>query len=275
MTSASLSRIGAIAANTFREAVRMRLFLLLVFTGVASLAAGLYFKEFNLGSSELRFIADFGFGAMTFLGSIIAVVITVQLFYGEIERRSVLPILSKPISRWEFLLGKILGIWGTICSFIVIITLALVAALWIRTMQLGLSQRELAEIGQGIEFFGIVVFAFLQCFRLLVLAAITAFFCSYATSSLFAIFMGFFAWILTQMRSVIAEHWGQGGGVAEQFAKGVSLLVPDLRLFEVGGMAFGEAGPTLPIMLQLIAYALVYAMLYGSLAVMVFRKREF
>lgn len=275
MTGASLSRIEAIAENTFREAIRMRLFLLLVFTGVASLAAGLYFKEFNLGSSELRFISDFGFGAMTFLGSIIAVVVTVQLFYGEIERRSVLPILSKPISRWEYLLGKILGVWGTICSFIAIITLALVLALWIRIGQIGISREELAAMGQGIDFSGIALFAFLQCFRLVVLVAVTAFFCSYATSSMFAVFMGFFAWILTQMRSVIAAHWGQGGGLAEQLAKGVSLLVPDLRLFEVGGLLLGANGLSLVETLQLIAYALLYAFLYGFLATLVFRRREF
>lgn len=270
----SVSRILAIAGNTYREAIRMRLFLLLALTGVASLAGGLYFKEFNLGSSELRFISDFGFGAMTFLGSIVSVVLTVQLFFGEIERRTAIPILAKPISRSEYLLGKLLGIWGTVCSFIAILTAALVLTLWIRLNQLDLDLGELASLGQGVSFTGVVIFALLQCFRLMALAAITSFFCSYATSSLFAVFMGFFAWILTQMRSVIAAHWGQGGGVAEQAAKLISLLVPDLRAFELGGALVDARSVALGDVASLVLYAFAYTLLYGFLAGAVFNKRE-
>ena len=266
------NRVGAIAGNTFREAIRMRLFLLLAVTGIVSLAGGLYFQEFNLGSSELRFIADFGFGAMTLLGSIVAVVATVQLLYGEIEKRTILPILSKPVSRAEFLLGKLLGAWLTICSFIGILTLALLLALWIRELQMPDWSAEEALAGQSVRYSGVLLFAAMQCLRLMALASITAFFAAYASSSLFAVFMGFFVWVVGQLRGAVVAEWGDGlGGSA---LKTLTLLVPDLRVFDLGSEVFEGSEALSVSVLGLVVYALAYAALYGSLAALALKHRE-
>lgn len=273
--SEAVGRVFAIANNTFREAIRMRLFLLLTVTGVASLAGGLYFQEFNLGSSELRFIADFGFGAMTLLGSIVAVVATVQLLYGEIERRTVLPILAKPISRGEFLLGKLIGSWWTICSFIAILTLALVTALWIREQEVVDRAGETLSQSDSVSYLGVLLFAGMQCLRLMILASATAFFSSYASSSMFAVFMGFFVWIIGQLRGVLVEQWGGGSDFVFSIAGVLSLLIPDLRIFDVGSRAFGSFFFDGGQIFSLVVYALVYTVLYGSLAALVLKNREF
>jgi len=274
MSSSAFSRVAAIAANTFREALRLRLFFLLVLTGVLSLGAALLFRELNLGSSELRFIADFGFGAMSALGSIVAIVLTVQLFYGELERRTALAILARPVSRTEYAFGKLLGIWATIISFVAILALSLVLAIWIRLSQMEIPLASLHEMGFGVDAFGIVHFAALQCVRLVALACITAFFCSYATSSLFAVFMGFLAWILTQARSAISQHWGSEDGLAEAFAKSIAMLVPDLRSLEVAGALAGESAATPLESVGLVAYGLAYAALFAALTAMIFSRRE-
>ena len=80
----SLSRTLVIASNTFREAVRMKLFLAKTGLAICALASSFLFREFNFGSSELKFIADFGFGGMTVFGSALAIIVTAQLFLGEI-----------------------------------------------------------------------------------------------------------------------------------------------------------------------------------------------
>lgn len=270
---ASIDRVLAIAGNTYREAVRMRLFLLLALSGIVSLAGGLYFQEFNLGSSELRFIADFGFGAMTLLGSIVTVVATVQLLYGEIELRTILPILSKPVSRGEFLTGKLLGIWMTICSFIGILTLALVLALWIRERQIASVNGEALPVSDSVNYAGVAVFSGMQCLRLGVLASVTAFFSSYASSSMFAVFMGFFVWVIGQLRGALVAQWSEGS--AHVFAKSLALFIPDLRLFDLGSFAFGESVVSSVSVLGLIVYAVVYSLLYGSLAAFALKRREF
>lgn len=271
--NASIFRIAAICGNTYREAIRMRLFLLLSVTGVLSLAGGLYFQEFDLGSSELRFIADFGFGAMTLLGSIVTVVATVQLIFGEIEHRTILPVLSKPVSRGEFLLGKLLGAWLTICSFIGILAFALLAALAIRESQLSATFGDSLIGADSVNYMGVFSFSVLQCLRLMILASITAFFSSYASSSMFAVFMGGLVWVVGQLRGAFAAEWGDG--IGQSIVRTITLLVPDLRVYDLGEAAFGNAGLDFGSVCGLAAYAVAYATLYGGLAAMVLKKREF
>ncbi|MDQ8185221.1 ABC transporter permease subunit [Pelagicoccus sp. SDUM812002] len=251
----------------------MRLFLLLAVSGVVSLAGGLYFQEFNLGSSELRFIADFGFGAMTLLGSIVTVVATVQLLFGEIEHRTILPILSKPVRRGEFLVGKLLGAWLTICSFVAILTVALLLALFIREQQLPELTDETLGADHSVSYLGVLVFAGVQCFRLMVLASITAFFSGYASSSMFAVFMGFFVWVIGQLRGSLVAQWGEGFG--QSVLKLLTLLIPDLRVFDLGTQVIEGAGVAPISIAGLVCYALVYTVLYGSLAALVLKHREF
>ncbi len=271
----SFSRIGAIAGNTYREAIRMRLFLLLALTGVASLAVGLFFQEFNLGSNELSFIADFGFGGMTLLGSIVAVVVTVQLLFGEIEHRSIMPLLAKPVSRGEFVLGKVLGAWLTICSFIAALTIALVTALWIRETQILAQDSEAFGGGRAVSYAGVLIFACLQCMRLAILASISAFFAAYATSSIFAIFMGFFVWIIGQLHPVISDQLAHStGSISDLLLRLVTWLTPDMRLFDLGADVVGGPGIAGAVAAKLLLYAALYAAFYTALAAFALGKRE-
>lgn len=269
----AFGRVAAIGENTFREAVRMRLFLFLALSGIASLGVGLFFQEFNLGSSELRFIADFGFGAISLLGSVMAIVATVQLIYGEIEHRTIMPLLAKPLSRGEFLAGKLIGAWLTICSFVAILTVSLIAALWIRESQMAAFQG--TSVGGAVNYGNVLLFAALQCLRLIILASFSAFFATYATSALFAIFMGFFLWMIGQMHSVIHEQIAQSSGFGwELILRFVTLLVPDLRLFDLGTEVIAGESIAFSSFLQLAAYASIYALLYGLLGSLALRKRE-
>ena len=98
----SIGRVAWIAENTFREAVRQRLLLMLVITAAALGGSALVFHHRSFGAPEPEFLLDAGFGILTFFGSILAIVTTVQLFFSEIERRTVLTVLAKPVWRSEF-----------------------------------------------------------------------------------------------------------------------------------------------------------------------------
>ncbi len=267
-------KIATIAGNTYREAIRMKLFLLLAFVALGSLAGGFAFGEFNLGASELRFIADFGFGGMTLFGSLAAVVITVQLLYGEIERRTILPLMAKPIGRGAFLCGKLLGAWFTVVSFIVALALSLMLVLWIRESQLMAVYPDAFEDGRIVSYGNVALFAFLQVMRLVILASVSVFFASYATSSLFAIFMGVFFWIIAQLQGVASEQIASSGGILEWLFRFVALAVPDLRMFDLGGDVIAGDGIGLLLVAKLVGYALLYAILYAGFAAMILRRRE-
>nr|WP_246462526.1 ABC transporter permease subunit [Pelagicoccus albus] len=253
----------------------MRLFLVLSLVGLASLAAGFYFREFNLGSAELRFIADFGFGSISLFGSIATIVVGVQLVYGDIENKTVLPVLAKPVSRGEFVIGKLAGAWATACCFVFILTVSLLLALWIRESQIALSADEGAITSERVSYAGVLLFAAAQCIRFLILSAATVFLSSYASSSLFAVFASMGVWILGQLRGSLPNLVESGQDTVFSVSGVLSLLVPDLSQFDLGaalfdGSAFGAAS-----LWGLLAYALAYTFVYSVLAVLVLKNREF
>src|SRR5215510_377528 len=99
-----LSRIAAVAANTFRETVRERVLYNLVFFAILMTLSGLLLKQLSIRQDE-KIIKDVGLAAMELFGMLIAVFIGVGLVSKEIERRSLHPLLAKPVSRAEFFLG--------------------------------------------------------------------------------------------------------------------------------------------------------------------------
>lgn len=269
------SPIVVIATNTYREAVRMKLYLLLVLVGLGSLGGGFFFKDFNFGASELSFIADFGFGGMTLMGSVIAIVVTVQLVYGEIEHRTIMPLLAKPVSRASFVVGKLLGAWLTISSFVLVVTGSLLLTLWVReTHLMGAFPEQFTE-GRVVSYVSVLQFGVLQTARLAILASAAAFFSSYATSSLFAIIMGFFVWILGQLRAVATDRLaGMDQWILEGSVKLILSAVPDLRLFDTGATILVQEQLPLAVFGRLLLYAAAYAFLFSTFATLLLKRRE-
>ena len=103
-----LSRTLAVAANTFRETVRERVLYNLVFFAILMTLAGLLLGQLSIRQDE-KILKDIGLAAMDLFGTLIAVFIGTGLVSKEIERRSLYPLLAKPLSRGEFFLGKFVG----------------------------------------------------------------------------------------------------------------------------------------------------------------------
>jgi hypothetical protein len=114
-----LTRIATIALNTYREAVRARLLLGVFALGLATSAYSLVVAALSL-HNEQRVIADLGAAASSLYGVIIAIVLGSTSLYRELEYRTVFPILSRPIRRWEYLVGKYLGTVITVAVFVAI-----------------------------------------------------------------------------------------------------------------------------------------------------------
>src|ERR1051325_1162743 len=100
--------IIAIARNAFREAVRDRVLYNLVLFVLLLIGGAIFLGELSAGQ-EAKIIIDLGLGAMLLFGVFIAIFVGVGLVYKEIERRTLYAILSKPISRGQFLWENILG----------------------------------------------------------------------------------------------------------------------------------------------------------------------
>ena len=102
-------KTGAVAFNTFREAIRDRILYSLLVFALAMIGGSLVLSTLSVGG-EVRIIKDLGLAAIGLVGTLIAVFIGVGLVHKEIERRTLYAIITKPIRRAEFVLGKFLGL---------------------------------------------------------------------------------------------------------------------------------------------------------------------
>src|SRR5215203_2898199 len=108
-----MSTIALVARNTFRESVRDRVLYNLVVFDLLMIAASQLVGEIAIGHLP-KVITDIGLSAMRFFGMLIAIFIGIQLVSKEIERRTIYSLLSKPLRRGDFVLGKFFGLTITL-----------------------------------------------------------------------------------------------------------------------------------------------------------------
>ena len=109
----SAARIGAIAGNTVRESVRSKLLYALLFFAVLLIVSGAVLAQLSYVEGH-RILQDVGMAAVRLFGVAIAILVGINLIHREVDRRTVYTILSKPLSRGDFLVGKFLGLVLTI-----------------------------------------------------------------------------------------------------------------------------------------------------------------
>jgi ABC-type transport system involved in multi-copper enzyme maturation permease subunit len=124
--------ILAVARNTFREAVRDRVLYLFLGFAVILLVSSKLFGMLTVGD-ESKIIKDLGLAGIQFFSMLISVMMSVMLISREVERRTVFIILSKPVRRWQFLLGKYLGLVATVTANLVLMAVIFVMVLLLVT----------------------------------------------------------------------------------------------------------------------------------------------
>jgi len=268
-------RVWLIAQVTAREAFRQRLFHLLLWLAGGCVLSAQAFREFNFGASELKFIADFGFGALSVFGSILTIAATAQLFFGEMEQRTALTLLAKPVWRLEFILGKLGGIMAVVTVFCGALTLALMAVIYVREMVLLQERPGLFESGRAICYTDILAVGFAQWLKFGLLAAATLLIASFAQTQLYAVIVSVAVLIICHLHS-LAEHaqartdsWMLRG-----VTEAIGLIFPNFQIFNLGDR-FGAQSPLdLTLILYLVLYAGLYTAMVGGLAVFSFSRRE-
>ena len=271
----SLRRVWLIACVTALEAARQRVFHLVLVLAMGLVLGAHAFREFNFGASELKFMADFGFGALTVFGSVLTIVATAQLFFGELEHRTALTLLAKPVWRAEFILGKIGGVMAVVTGFCALVTLLLLGTLYFRQQTLLAEHPELSESARALDPMAIIAVGVANWLKFGVLAALTLLIASFARTSLYAVIVGFVMLLichlhpLARLASARTDSWLLRG-----VAGMVSLIFPDFQLFDLSASidSVGAAGAA--SLIRLVAYAGLYFSVLGSLAVYSFNRRE-
>src|SRR5246127_3833833 len=99
------ARIAHVAYNTFREAVRDRVLYNLIFFAMLLVGAALLFGQISIGIQRIVLV-NLGLTAISLFGVMIAMFIGIGLVSKEMEKRTLYTILSRPVRRWEFIVGK-------------------------------------------------------------------------------------------------------------------------------------------------------------------------
>jgi len=115
--------IGVIALNVFRESVRDKVLYNLVLFAIVLMGASYLIGQLTAGQ-DVKIIKDLGLAAASLMGVLIAVFIGIGLVAKEVERRSIYSLLSKPITRSQFILGKYLGLVFTLVANLAVMAIA-------------------------------------------------------------------------------------------------------------------------------------------------------
>jgi len=271
----SAGRLAAIAVNTFREAVRQRFFVIVSLATVSFGLAAWWLRDCGVVACREKFLLDAGFGALAFFGAIVAIVATAGSFFGEIERRTVLAVLSRPVRRKEFVLGKLGGILGLLFVFCGMGTALLVGLLWCsRTLpEEQLPGAMLA--GERVSLPAVALCGLVQWLRCSVLAALALAVSAYSRSSLLAVVASFAALVVCSLRSFAWDAFASAGhGLAGGAARVLGACVPDFDLYEVAD-AVANGGAVSPGYLSGIAlYSTIYVGMFAAIAACFFWHRE-
>jgi ABC-type transport system involved in multi-copper enzyme maturation permease subunit len=123
--------VFALARSTFNEAIRRRILMVLLFFALAMIVASFAFSSFM--STENKLVTDMGLSAIQLFGVVISIVIAIVMIPAEVDRRTIYTILSKPVSRRLYVLGKFLGAVYTIGFNTLIMSVVFLLAIYLKT----------------------------------------------------------------------------------------------------------------------------------------------
>ena len=257
MVPGRLSRIRAVAANTFRETVRERVLYNLVIFAILMTLSGLLLGQLSIRQDE-RIIKNIGLAAMEIFGTLIAMFMGVGLVNKEIERRSLYPLLAKPLGRDEFLLGKFAGLSVTLVVNVGVMTLGLYATL--------LATKHGFDVSLLKAIYPILL-------SLLLTVALALLFSTLTSSTLAAIFTvcaviaGRFSDVVRNMREV-------SDAVPEWLVKPVYLAIPNFLNFDLKDhVIYGDAVGA-GLLARITVYAASYILVVLGLAMLRLRSRD-
>lgn len=249
-----------IALNTFRELVRSRLLALIMFFSVATILFSVVLASLSLGQTE-RIVLDFGLSMIEVSGLIAVVFVGGQMLAREIEGRTIYLILSKPISRHAFVLGKFFG-FAMVLAVIYLAETAVLAGL--------LTYEDLMP---GKLFFFAAFFSYL---KLLVTFAVVLFFSTFAAPMLSILFsLGVF--VSSHSANAVADMAEKTKSAALLwFSKGLSVALPNFEALSYPKKLIATDVP-LPdsALVMATAQSALYLCVILLLAAIVFSKKNF
>jgi len=308
----SLYRIIVISRNTLTEAVRQRVLSVLLIFGLILVGSSVFVSTIatpgldaaGLFDEQIKFVKDFGCGAMGLIGFAIALLSTAQLIPQELHNRTIYSILAKPVRRAEFLFGKFFGVVLLLALCVALMSLAFAAALYWQEHQGIRFVRDLHEqqmsgghyteeqarflnqqynsdverIVSKVRDPQLIEAILLIFAKLVMTSAIGLLLSTFATSSIFTIVTTFMIYLIGHMESVARAIWLGHGADISIWQSGlvglISMIIPDMNSFTIIDEILSDNHVPWMHTFNLLGYAGIYVIVLLALSEVVFRFRE-
>jgi ABC-type Na+ efflux pump permease subunit len=285
----SFARVLAITVNTLTELTRLKVFYVLLVFALLLIGSSIFMAEFTF-QQEFQILKDISLGAMSIFTSLLAIVATARLIPQDIEDRTVYTILAKPVPRFEYVLGKIAGVLLLLAISTLVMSAVFLLVLYTReqtvlhiTMrQMSRAPREqvddalrtIRSASLNIDIFpGIIIIYLKAC----LLAALTLFVSTFATTNIFTIVVMAFVYFIGHLQATAREYWLQehsSGLLTRIFLAVVALLFPDLQAFNLVDDIVAGTAISLGLFFKTAVLGIFYTTIYTLLAAFVFYGKE-
>lgn len=270
----SWRRIGLVAWHVFKESVRDR-----VLYGIGAFALLLVAGTLAIGQitagQDVKIIKDLGLATIELAGALMTVFIGVGLVSKEIERRSILGLLAKPLRRWEFVVGKYVGLVLTITVNLWVMALAL----WVVLAWVAWTSPEnvrLSWVAPPVDpRLGLAVL--MITVEMALLTAVALFFSTFSSSALVSVGLTVGVFI-AGLLSTDLRHFGdlvEAPTVVVSLVSAIGWVLPAFSEFDIKAPIVHG----LPVGARFVLLSLLYAVLYAATmvgaSVAVFGRREF
>ena len=284
-----IRRITAITAVTWTELVRLKVFYFLIIFALLVIGNSFFLARFSF-EEEFQMLKDIALGAMSVFSSLLAILATATILPKDIEDRTIYTVLAKPVSRTEYLLGKLSGVFLLLALAVLLMGAVFAAVLLLRTQtllhsaQIEMAALPPAELQAALDKIratgydpnllagGVVILV-----KAWLLAALTMFISTFATSTIFTTITAFAAYFIGHLQATARDYWlaaDTSGLLTKSVLAIVSLVFPDLQAFNlVDDIVTGVAIPT-AIFWKTLALGAGYIAVYTALAAAVFHQKE-
>lgn len=282
----SPARISAIASNTLLELVRLKVFYFLLLFALLIIGSSAFTATFTF-QERFQVLKDVSLGAMSIFTWLLAVLATAMLLPKDIEERTLYTILAKPVPRFEYLLGKFLGVLLLLFTALALMGVVFAVTLYAR------EQTAIAEAGQMVSADALpaeiahirastfdpnlipgIVIIYLKA---ALCAALTLLLSTFASSSIFTIIVSVIVYFIGHIQPIAREAYLESATVApltKIFLALIALLIPDLTALSlVDDIVVGNAIPML-LFAKTAALGGIYVCFYFLVGYFVFSGKE-
>jgi ABC-type transport system involved in multi-copper enzyme maturation permease subunit len=251
-------KVLSIALNTFRENLRDKLLYNLLIFALLMIGSSLLLMQLTLGEFH-RLLLDIGLGSVNIFSVLIAIFVGIGLVSKEIDKKTIYTIVSKPVARFEFLLGKFFGLTLTLLVNLLVMTAGLLAVLMAQSVPIE------AVLFKAI---GLIL---LECMVVTAVALLCSTFTSATLSAIFTLAI----YVIGHLTPDLKTFGEKMDGLGRSMLEGMYYLLPNLERFNLKGHVTHQLDVPLNDLALIVAYGMAYTAFLLLLASVIFQRRDF